>query len=132
VSAEGGQIFRLPSPRSSLINDLNQHPLAFLDAAGLHHGPERLRRPALATDHLAPIGRGDAQLEHDRVVVFGELTYLDLVGLVDQSAREKLEQLLQAIPFAFRSFFTVSLGSAPFLSQFRTRSSSSSIVEGSV
>ena len=59
--------------------------------------------------------------------------HLDLVGLVDQRPGEELEQLLQAlIPFALRSFFTVPQGCAPLRSQLSTRSSSSSIVDGSV
>src|SRR6266571_242471 len=98
----------IPTSLAHSVHDLNQNPLAVLDAARLHHGPERLRGAPFAADHLAPVGLGD------------------------QRAGEKLEQVFQAIPFAFRSFLTVSLGSAPFLSQVRTRSSSSSIVEGSV
>ena len=87
----------------------------------------------MAPDHLAAIVLGDAQLEHHRLVVLLELVHLDLVRLVDQRPGEELEQLLQPlIPFAFSSLLTVSLGCAPCSSQLRTRSSSSSIVEGSV
>jgi hypothetical protein len=120
--------------RSSLsVDDLDEDSLSFLDATGLHDAAQRLGGAALPADHLAPIVLGDAQLEHHGAVVFCELGDLDLVGAVDQCAGQELEELLQPrIPFTFSSCFTVWLGCAPWASQLRTRSSSRSIVDGSV
>jgi hypothetical protein len=86
----------------------------------------------LTADHLAAIGLRYRQLQDYGLIVVLVLADLDLIGFVDQRLGEELQQLLQAIPFAFRRRFTVALGWAPLLSQLRTRSSSISIVEGSV
>jgi hypothetical protein len=86
----------------------------------------------VTADHLAAVLLGDAELEQDRLLVLLVFPYLYLVGPVDQRPGEELEQVLQPIPFAFSRFFTAALGWAPWPSQWRTRSSFSSIVEGSV
>ena len=115
------------------VDDLDEDPLSLPDATGLHDPAKRLGSAALAADHLAAVLLGDAQLQHDRLLVLFELGDLDLVGVIDQRSRQILEQLLQSrIPLTFRRFLTVLLGCAPRDSQSRTRSSSSSIVEGSV
>jgi hypothetical protein len=118
--------------RSGLIDDLDEDALSVLHAGGLHDTAQRLGRATLSPDHLPEVLFGDAQLENDGFLVILVLADLDLIGLVDQRLGEELEQLLQAIPFAFRRRLTVALGWAPWLSQLRTRSSSISIVEGSV
>ena len=90
-------------------------------------------RSALATDDPAPIGLSDSQLEEERAVVLNDLAYFDLVWIIDQSPGQELEQVLQAeIPLALRSLFTVFVGRAPLAIQPRTRSSSMSMVDGSV
>jgi len=115
-----------------LIHDLHEDALAVLDPTRLHDGAQGLRGASLAADHLAAILLRDAQLQHDSVLVFLVLAHLDLVGPVDQRLGEELQQFLQPIPFAFSSLLTALLGWAPCPSQLRTRSSSTSIVEGSV
>jgi hypothetical protein len=93
------------------VDDLDEDALSFLAATRLHDASQGLGGASLAADHLAAIGFRDAQLEHHGVVVLGELGDLDLVGMVDQRAREVLEKLLQPrIPFAFRSCLTVPVG----------------------
>jgi len=119
--------------RSASVDDLDEDPLSLFGATGLHHGAQGLRGAAVAADHLPAILLGDDQLVDDRLVLLLELVDPDLVGIVDQRLCEELEQLLQAaIPLALRSFFTVPEGWAPFWIQPLTRSSSSTIVEGSV
>jgi hypothetical protein len=96
-----------------LIDDLDQDPLPVLNSTGLHDAAESLRRPALAADHLAAIGLRDRQLQNYGLIVFLVLADRDLIGLVDQRLGEELEQLLQAMPFAFNSRLTDALGCAP-------------------
>ena len=99
------------------IHDLDEDPPSVFHAAGLDYRTQRLRRPAMAADHLPAVLLCDAQLEHERSVVFLELAHLDLVGTIDERLGEELEQLLQAIPFAFSRCLTASLGCAPWRSQ---------------
>jgi hypothetical protein len=92
------------------IDYLHQHPLPVLGATRFHDRAQRLCGPALTADHFPPLLLGDAQLQEDGLFVFFVLADLDLVRLVDQRAGEELEQVLQAMPFAFRRRLTVSLG----------------------
>jgi hypothetical protein len=78
-------------PAAGLVDDLDQDPLPVLRSPGLHDATERLGRAAMAADDLSAIVLGDAQLQHDRLVVLLVLAYLDLVGLVDQRLGEELE-----------------------------------------
>ena len=95
---------------TALVHNLDQYALSIPDPSGLHHRAKRFRRAAVAADHLPAIFLGHAQLEHDRLLVFLVFADLHLVGPVDQRPGQKLEELLQPIPFAFRSRFTVLLG----------------------
>src|SRR5262249_26795204 len=99
---------------------------------GAHDGTERARDPALAADHLADVVLRDMQLD-DRVAVALDLLDAHRVRLVDEAARQVLDDLdRQPTPFTFSRRATVEEGCAPLESQSRTRSSSSSIVDGSV
>jgi hypothetical protein len=93
-----------------LIDDLDQDAPTVLRPAGLHHTTQRLCGATAAADDLAEIVLGHTELQHERAIVFLELAHLDLVGLVDQRLGEELEQLLQAMPFAFSRRLTVALG----------------------
>ena len=67
----------------------------FADAAAEDRA-QRLRGPALLADHLAEILLGDLELEHQRVRL-GDLLDLDLLGPVDETARQKVDQLARAL-----------------------------------
>ena len=115
------------------VDDLDEDPPSLSRATGLHDRAQRLDRASLAADHLPTVRLGDAQLEHDGLVVLDVLVHLHLVRLVDQGPGQELEQLLQPlIPLAFKSFLTVPEGCAPWASHLRVRSSSITIVDGSV
>ena len=80
-------------------------------AARPHDRAQRLDGATLPADHLAAVLLGNEQLEHDRVVVLVETLDLDLVGIVDERARQELEQVLQLeIPLALSSRLTVWVG----------------------
>ncbi len=91
---------------------------------------QRARHTPLAADHLAAILGSDVEPEHVRVVVVDPLD-TDRVRLVDEPAREVLEQLDQESSFAFSSRATAFVGCAPLSSHARTFSSSNSIRDGS-
>src|SRR5205814_7325318 len=83
-------------------------------------------------DHLAQVVLGDVQPQDDGVLLLDTLD-AHRVGLVDELARQVLEQLRHYFDrfFAFSSFCTASDGCAPLPSQSFTFSSSNSISEGS-
>jgi hypothetical protein len=94
----------------NLVDDFYKDPLPVFRPIRLHDRPQRLRGPALTADHLAALLVGDAELQHDGLVVLFVLADLDLVRLVDQGPGKELEQLFQPIPFAFSRRLTVPLG----------------------
>ena len=126
---------------------------ALAGGRGFDDRAQRVGGAPAAADHPAVVVRGDAQLEHDRAVVLLELLDRDRVGIVDQAFGEVLEQPARgalaghrvvalrgpgasrsgvSMPWMRSSLRTVSEGWAPRASQLRARSSSITIVEGSV
>ena len=112
-----------------------------MTAAALIDRAQRLGGASAAADDLAVVIVVDRQLEHERAVVLLELLDLDALGLVDERAGEVLEQSrtrgpayrpLGWMPCVLRSFRTGSHGWAPRSSQWRMRSSSRTMVDGSV
>src|SRR6185312_1006813 len=124
-----------PAWRSGIsVDDVDEHAAVLLHRRRLHDQPQRVGGATAAADHLAVVVVGDRQLEHERAVVLLELLDGHLVRLVDELAGEVFEQLFQEalMPCVLSSLLTVSDGCAPFASQWRTRSSSSTIVDGCV
>src|SRR5215204_1692037 len=139
------------------IDDVDEHPVAIPDRGGLDYRPERGDGTPAAADHLAGVVIGHVQLQHDRAVVLLERLHAHLVRTVDERPGEILEELLHycagaagsgsgsdsgagsaaaadGVLFACAraSCFTVLVGWAPHASQYCRRSSSITIVEGSV
>src|SRR4051812_23338744 len=81
---------------SALVDDVDEDAALLLDGGGLDDRPQGVRgAPALA-DHAAVVLVADRQLEDDRAVVLVELLDGDRGGVVDELARQVLEQLLHA------------------------------------
>ena len=108
---------------------------------GADHGAQRLRGATAAPDHLAVVVGADGELEHDAAVALLEALDLDLLGVIDETLGEVLEQLGRihrhdggqlAMPWMRSSLRTVCDGCAPRASQSRTRGSSRVIVDGLV
>src|SRR5690606_23557883 len=102
----------------------------------IDQGPDRFRRPALLPDDPPEIFDGHPELDDGRGVAL-RLLHLDLIGVVHQVFREKLDQFLHLHPSAdfaveseaevrprkpafFMSCATVSVGCAPRRSQAST------------
>ena len=67
---------------------------ARLGRRGGEDGAQRLRGAPLLADHLAEVLLGDLQLEHQGVRL-GDLFDLDLLGTVDETARQVVDELAQ-------------------------------------
>ena len=140
----------LTRSRSDSVGNLEHVALFRASAAGTHDATERARDPPLLADHLADVVRRDMEMEDDRVLTLFRLDTHGL-GIVDESAREKLEKLghLPAQrrpprarvvaptahsenPAALMRRDTGCVGWAPFAIQSLIFASSRSIVDGSV
>src|SRR5581483_90693 len=100
-----------PRPAPSL-DDLEQDPPVLLRAARADDGAQRPRDAAAAPDHAPEVVRGDPEAQ-DEVAVLPFLVDADLVRLLDEPARQVLDQLGgggQARSFAFSSRETASEG----------------------
>src|SRR5256885_3125307 len=91
--AHGDSRARRTESRSTY--DLELQPPPGVRAAGADERAQRTREPALAADHLADVTLRDVQAEHERAVVAFGLLDAHGVRLVDEPARELLEQLRQ-------------------------------------
>ena len=81
---------------SALTHDLELQPPPGVRAARADDRAERTCEPALAPDHLAHVGFRDVQAQEERAVLAVGLLDAHGVRLVDEPARELLEQLDQA------------------------------------
>src|SRR4051794_17472610 len=128
-----GRPTRPTMTNSALLNDLEQDAAVTVRAACPHERAHRPRDASAPADHAAEILGRDLELDHVRVVLV-ELLDLHLVRLLDEIAREVLDELRsrrQTMFFALSRRETVSEGCAPFEIQSFTFASSNSISDGS-
>src|SRR5215211_5535258 len=118
------------------LQDLHYDAALFLGGRGTRDGAQGVGDPAAAADHPPKVVLRHRDLEHD-VAVLLQLLDRHLVRGFDQCPNQVLDELSHFVPVASmpwvrRSFAAVRDGRAPCSSQCRARSSSITIVDGSV
>src|ERR1700722_2831504 len=76
-----------------LVDDVDEHAAFLVYRGGLHDGSERVRGSPTATDDLTVVSVCDAQLQHYGAVILLELLDRHLVGVVNKTLSQVLEQL---------------------------------------
>ena len=124
--------------KTSILNELDQDPSLGAGRGGLRHRPDGVGHAAAPAYQPAKVVAAHGDLD-DEVSVFVHLLDLHGVRVLDQRPGEELDQLthgayepVASMPLARKSPATVRVGWAPCVIQCRARSSSTTIVDGSV
>src|SRR5438874_2498061 len=83
----------IQSAMSARLDDLEHGALPLARGRDLQESPYRVGDSALLADDLAHVVLRDLQLEDDRGLTL-DLVHLDLLGVVDERARDVLDELL--------------------------------------
>ncbi len=84
----------MASLRTRLLENLEDDAAAALRGGGREDRAQGLGGAALLADHLAEILLGDLELEDEGVGLL-DLLDLDLLGVVDEAARQVVDEILQ-------------------------------------